>query len=82
MVDDKSMDVLIRAYREGIKDGITRYAVWKNGEQLVGVSARPLAQVLAEVELEDGYMFRVRISQILQHAQAPKPPSPNPDRQT
>ena len=31
---------------EGAIEGITLYAIWKNGEQLVGCMARPLKEVL------------------------------------
>lgn len=36
------------AYRIGYEDAIRNYAVWKNGEQLVGAMQRPIKQVLNE----------------------------------
>lgn len=36
------------AYRIGYADAVRNYAIWKNGELLVGVMARPLNTVLAE----------------------------------
>lgn len=39
-----------QAYREGYIDAVRNYAVWKNGEQLVGVQQRPLPEVLEEIE--------------------------------
>lgn len=40
----------VSAYRAGMKNGIREYAVWKNGEQLVGALRRPLKEVLAAVD--------------------------------
>jgi hypothetical protein len=40
------------AYKEGIKEGIRRYAIWVQGEQVVGVLKKPLKEVLAEVDKE------------------------------
>ena len=39
-------------WRSGVKDGIRRFAVWKDGEQFVGVTEKPLAVVLSEVDKE------------------------------
>lgn len=33
------------AYMQGIVEGITMYAVWKNGEQVVGIMETPLWKV-------------------------------------
>ena len=40
------------SYREGYTDGVSNYAIWKDGEQLVGCMQRPLKQVLAEFAKE------------------------------
>lgn len=37
-----------QAYREGYADAVRNYAVWKDGEQLVGAMQRPLKTVLEE----------------------------------
>lgn len=36
------------AYRMGYEDALRNYAIWKNGEQLVGALQKPLKTVLAE----------------------------------
>lgn len=33
-------------FLEGVIEGITLYAIWRNGEQLVGCMERPLKEVL------------------------------------
>ena len=33
-------------FLEGVIEGITLYAIWRNGEQLVGCQERPLKEVL------------------------------------
>ncbi len=37
-------------YRAGYKAAIQEYAVWKNGEQVVGVMQRPIKIVFAEID--------------------------------
>ena len=37
-------------YKDGYSDAVTEYAVWKDGEQFVGVLQKPLSQVLQEVD--------------------------------
>ena len=37
-------------YKQGYVDAVTNYAVWHDGQQLVGVMRRPLREVLTEVE--------------------------------
>jgi len=45
---------MIAAYRAGMKDGITDYAIWKDGGQYVGALQRPLRDVLKKVdEIDD-----------------------------
>ena len=47
----EAVDKLILAgFRKGLKFGIGLYAVWKDGEQLVGIMHHPLSKVLAEVD--------------------------------
>jgi hypothetical protein len=43
----------VTAYKHGYKDAVTNYAVWKDGEQLVGVMQKPLKKVLEEVSKSD-----------------------------
>lgn len=42
--------VLEKIYKEGYKDAVRNYAVWNNGEQLVGVARKSLGEVLNEVD--------------------------------
>ena len=49
-----------RAYYEGLRDGIHRYAHWRDGVQYVGTTGRTLQEALhsvnqAEAELLDRY---------------------------
>lgn len=37
-------------YYDGLRDAIRALAVYRNGEQLVGVMQRPLKTVLAEID--------------------------------
>lgn len=39
-----------KTYRTGYKDAVENYAVWCNGEQLVGVLKQPLKKILQEVD--------------------------------
>ena len=50
--------IAVAAYRAGMKNGIREYAVWKDGEQLVGVMRRPLREVLAQVDAVSDVMVR------------------------
>lgn len=36
------------AYGQGWKRGVTMYAVWRDGEQLVGIMQKPLREVLGD----------------------------------
>lgn len=38
------------AYREGIKKGVRRFAVWENGEQRVGIKKERLEDVYREID--------------------------------
>jgi hypothetical protein len=49
-----------RAYHEGMRDGIHRYAHWRDGVQYVGTTGRTLKEALddvnqAEADLMDRY---------------------------
>ena len=51
---------MTQAYYEGLRDGIHRYAHWRDGVQYVGTTGRTLKQALesvnqAEAELLDRY---------------------------
>lgn len=37
-------------YQAGYIDALNNYAIWKNGEQFIGVMARPLKEVIEEVK--------------------------------
>lgn len=40
-----------RAYYQGIRDGVTDYAYWRDGVQYVGTSGRTLKEALADIDL-------------------------------
>lgn len=42
----------IQAYYDGIKDGISKYAWWKNGIQYVGTTGKTLKEAYTEVNTE------------------------------
>ena len=42
-----------RAYFRGIRDGIQRFAWWKDGVQYVGTTGRTLTQALNEVDTQE-----------------------------
>jgi len=39
---------------DGVIAGVEAYAVWKDGEQLVGVARQPLAEAIKEIQEELG----------------------------
>jgi hypothetical protein len=41
-----------KAYFQGLREGIERYAYWRNGRQYVGTNGRSLDAALAEVHQE------------------------------
>jgi hypothetical protein len=47
-------------YIEGLKEGIRRYAIWKDGVQMVGVMQRPLSEVLREIKGNEEVGVRIR----------------------
>ena len=49
----------LNAYFEGVREGVRRFAHWKDGEQYVGTCGTTLTQALAEVdELEQKEVAR------------------------
>lgn len=44
-------------YKHGYKAGVAEYAVWKDGEQRVGVMQRPLRKVFDEIDSGDYSKF-------------------------
>ena len=49
--DDYSVEVIVRYH--GIKEGIRRYAHWKDGIQYVGTGCKTLEDALKEVDEEE-----------------------------
>lgn len=43
----------IKIYYEGVREGLTRYAHWKDGVQYVGTCGKTLKEVIAEVNIEE-----------------------------
>jgi glycerol-3-phosphate dehydrogenase len=42
-----------KAYFQGLKDGITRFAWWKDGTQYVGTTGKTLTEALDEIDAEE-----------------------------
>jgi hypothetical protein len=42
-----------RAYYQGLREGVELYAVWRNGEQLVGSTGTTLKQAVAKIDAEE-----------------------------
>jgi hypothetical protein len=42
----------IHTYYDGVKEGIWKYAWWKDGVQYVGTSGKTLKEAIADVEAE------------------------------
>lgn len=45
----------VRAYYDGVKYGIYKYAWWKDGIQYVGTTGKTLKEAYAEVDIELEY---------------------------
>jgi len=43
-----------KEFTDGVKAGIEMYAIWKDGEQLVGALQKPLKEALEDVDRELG----------------------------
>lgn len=48
----------IRVFYDGVKEGIWKYAWWKDGIQYVGTTGKTLKQALAEVDEERKKMLK------------------------
>ncbi len=49
-----------KAYNAGWRDAVRLYAVWRNGEQVVGTRERPLREVLEDGPPDDDKNFSLR----------------------
>ena len=49
---EKLIRILEQVHREGVKEGITRFAWWKDGTQFVGTCGTTLKDALKEIEQE------------------------------
>ncbi len=49
-------DAFRNGFRKGWEKGVRDFAIWRNGEQLVGCMERPLRRVLAEGPTDMGDM--------------------------
>lgn len=47
---DNAEDAINFAYRQGYKDGIMNYAIWKDGEQRIGAMNRTVTEVLTDLQ--------------------------------
>ena len=43
-----------KSFIEGVIAGVETFAIWKNGERLVGCMERPLKEVIAEIREQLG----------------------------
>jgi hypothetical protein len=43
----------IKNYYEGVREGLTRYAHWKDGVQYVGTCGRTLKEAIIQVNIEE-----------------------------
>lgn len=46
-----------RAYYKGLREGVARYAHWKDGEQYVGTTGRTLREALDEVNRAEQHLL-------------------------
>ena len=46
-----------RAYYKGLREGLARYAHWKDGTQYVGTTGRTLHQAIAELQQEEAELI-------------------------
>ena len=57
--------IAVAAYRAGMKNGIREYAVWKDGEQLVGIMRRPIREVFDALDaVSDHEVLRCAVSSL------------------
>lgn len=45
--------MLAKAYHEGVREGLTMYAHWRDGVQYVGTCGKTLKQALAEIDKQE-----------------------------
>jgi hypothetical protein len=43
----------IRAYYDGLREGVMRYAHWNNGQQFVGTCGKTLKEAIAQLNDEE-----------------------------
>lgn len=43
----------IQSYYEGVREGLTRYAHWKDGVQYVGTCGKTLKEAIAGIDVEE-----------------------------
>lgn len=44
---------MARAYHDGLREGVSQYAYWRDGTQYVGTTGRTLKQALADIDQEE-----------------------------
>ena len=54
-----------RAYYQGLREGVERYAHWRDGTQYVGTTGRTLKQALADID-EDETVALLRFDRLKQ----------------
>lgn len=47
-----------RAYYRGLRDGVTKFAYWKDGVQYVGTTGKSLAEALDAIDLEEHELLK------------------------
>ena len=45
--------MLVKAYHEGLREGLEMYAHWKDGVQYVGTCGKTLKQAIAEIDKQE-----------------------------
>ena len=50
---------------EGVIAGVEMYAIWKNGQQVVGIMETPLEIVTAEIKEQLGYNLSVKVRNLI-----------------
>lgn len=51
-LEDLFRGAMAEAYVAGLTEGITRYAVWRDGVQRVGIMEKPLGEVIEDLDTE------------------------------
>lgn len=47
-----------RAYYRGLRDGVSRFAYWKDGVQYVGTTGRTLREALTSIDEEESSVMK------------------------